>query len=249
MNISAQKLALVFFNEWYCKNRLPLELISDCSKLFISKFWKALHTLTSVHLKMSTTYHPQTDGASEHTNKTLNHCVHFHVERNQKGWVQALPIIRFNMMNSINTSMGFSGFQIRMGHSPRIIPPLIPGTISDDTPEHVATWSIISQIKTDIDEAKDTLLSAKILQAFFAKKSRGHEDAYLVGDKVMLTTLHSCQEFKAGDKSRVAKFFPHYNSPFSVMKAFPEMSSQTLHLQNSPTMFPTYHASLLKRHI
>jgi hypothetical protein len=60
-DISATCLASIFFNEWYCENGLPLELISDRDKLFISKFWKALHTLTGVHLKMSTAYHPQTD--------------------------------------------------------------------------------------------------------------------------------------------------------------------------------------------
>jgi hypothetical protein len=117
-DISTTCLPSILFNEWYCKNGLPLELISDCNKFFILKFWKALHTLTGIHLKMSTAYHPQTGSASKHTNKTLNQCVHFHVECNQKGWVHALPIICFHTMNSVNTSMGFSGFQICMGCSP-----------------------------------------------------------------------------------------------------------------------------------
>jgi hypothetical protein len=86
-DISASCLTSIFFNKWYCENGLPLELISDRNKLFISKFWKVLHTLTSVHLKMSTAYHPQTNSASERTNKTLNQYIHFHVEWNQKGWV------------------------------------------------------------------------------------------------------------------------------------------------------------------
>ena len=54
MDITAPDLALIFFNEWYCENGLPLELISDHDKLFVAKFWKALHELTGVHLKMST---------------------------------------------------------------------------------------------------------------------------------------------------------------------------------------------------
>jgi hypothetical protein len=117
-NISTSHLASIFFKEWYCENGLPLELISDRDKLFISKFWKALHDLMGVHLKMSTAYHPQTDGASEHTNKTLNQCIRFHVERNQRGWVRALPIICFHIINSVNASTRFSGFQIQMGCSP-----------------------------------------------------------------------------------------------------------------------------------
>jgi hypothetical protein len=57
-NISAEDLAIIFFNEWYCENGLPLEIVSDRDKLFVSKFWQALHKLTGVKLKMSTAYHP-----------------------------------------------------------------------------------------------------------------------------------------------------------------------------------------------
>jgi hypothetical protein len=85
-DISAENLAVIFFDEWYCENRLPLEIISDRDKLFMSKFWQALHGLTGVKLKMSTAYHPESDGASERTNKTVNQCLHYHVERNQLGW-------------------------------------------------------------------------------------------------------------------------------------------------------------------
>ncbi len=111
MDTSATDFATIFFNEWYCENSLPLNIISDCNKLFMSKFWKALHELTGVKLKMSTSFHPATDGASERTNKTVNQAVHFHVDRNQKGQVQALPVIHFNMMNTINHCWGRYIFQ------------------------------------------------------------------------------------------------------------------------------------------
>ena len=44
--LTAEELAKIFFKEWYCKNRLPLEIISDHDKLFISCFWKSIHRLT-----------------------------------------------------------------------------------------------------------------------------------------------------------------------------------------------------------
>jgi hypothetical protein len=87
-------------------------IVSDRDKLFTSKFWQSLHKLTSMKLKMSTSFHPQTDGASERMNKTLNQCVRFHVDHSQHGWKCALPQIHFNLMNMINTSTGFSPFQL-----------------------------------------------------------------------------------------------------------------------------------------
>jgi hypothetical protein len=78
-NISAKELAVIFFNNWYCKNSLPLDIISDCNKLFISEFWQALHQLTGVKLKLSSSYHPQTDGVSERSNKTINQSLCYHI--------------------------------------------------------------------------------------------------------------------------------------------------------------------------
>ena len=84
-DITVPDLVAVFFNHWYCENGLPLEIISDHDKLF---FWSALHKLMGINLKMSSVYHPQTDGASERTNKTINQALHYHVAQNQKGWVR-----------------------------------------------------------------------------------------------------------------------------------------------------------------
>jgi hypothetical protein len=49
-DIAADHLASQFFEHWYCENGLPLEIILDRDKLFTSKFWRALHTLTGVDL-------------------------------------------------------------------------------------------------------------------------------------------------------------------------------------------------------
>ena len=56
---------MFFFDKWYCENSLPTDIVSDRDKLFISKFWKALHKLMGVKLKLSTAYHPQNDDVSE----------------------------------------------------------------------------------------------------------------------------------------------------------------------------------------
>jgi len=92
-DITAEALASLFFKHLYCENGLPTDIVSDQDKLFVSKFWRALHHLTGVKLKTSTAYHPQTDGSSECSNKTVNQCLRYHVQWNQKGWAAVLPLI------------------------------------------------------------------------------------------------------------------------------------------------------------
>jgi hypothetical protein len=71
MNITTERFAAQSFDLWYCENGLLLDIVSDHDKLFISKFWKALCKMTGIHLKMSSAYHPETDGSSERSNKTI----------------------------------------------------------------------------------------------------------------------------------------------------------------------------------
>jgi len=40
-NLTAERLADLFCDKLYCENGLPLEIISDCDKLFMSQFWKS----------------------------------------------------------------------------------------------------------------------------------------------------------------------------------------------------------------
>ena len=189
--ISAENLAVLFFNNWYCENGLPLDIISDRDKLFMSRFWNALTALCGVKLKMSTAYHPETDGSSEWTNKTINQSLRFHVDHQQKGWVCALPWIRFAIMNTVNTSTGFSNFQLHLGRSPRVIPPIIPESLSPNLRSAAAqVEDVIACVTLDITEAQDNLTQAKVFQAHYANSSRGMETTYQISDRVMLSTFH-----------------------------------------------------------
>lgn len=244
-NVSAEQFALLFFDHWYCENGLPLDIVSDRDKLFISRFWKSLHKLTGIKLKMSSSYHPQTDGSSERTNKTINQCIRFHVERNQKGWVRALPRVRFQIMNSINASTGTSPFQLHLGRSPRIIPPLARPTPNDE-PEDQRARTLMTQLEHDVMEAQDNLLAAKASQATQVNKHRSPELDLRVGDKVMLSTKHRRRDYMQKNDNRVAKFMPRFDGPYTILDAHPETSTYTLDLPNSPNIFPTFHSSQLK---
>ncbi len=197
-DLSAEKLAELFFNHWYCENGLPQEIISDRDKLFTSHFWKALHKLTGVRIKMSTAYHPETDGSSERTNKTVIQALRYHVERNQQGWVKALPHIQFAIMNTVNKLTNFSPFQLKYGRSPLVIPPLVESDFTSEatSPAQLAR-DTISRLKTDVMEAQDNILHAKVAQAAQANKSRTLTFPYTIGQRVRLSTRNCRREYKA----------------------------------------------------
>jgi hypothetical protein len=244
-DLTAEQLAVIFFDEWYCENGLPLEIITDMDKLFMAKFWKHLMILTGIKHKFSTAYHPQTDGTSERTNKTLNQMLRFHVERNQKGWKRALPRIRFQWMNTVNKSTGFSPFQLKTGRAPRVIPPMIDAP-PNPSKEHVTAREIANRVHLDVAEARDNLIVAKIAQSHYANASRSDDPDYKTGDKILLSTLNRRRDYRATGENRVAKFMPRFDGPYLVVDVNSESSTVTLDLPNAPNTFPTFHTSLIK---
>jgi len=164
-------------------------MVTDRDKLFMSQFWHYLTLLTDIKHKASTAYHPQSDGASERTNKMLVQALRFHVERNQSGWVTALPRIRFNYMCTINKSTGYSPFMLRFGHNPIVLPPL-ESTHDPLTQDKIDAHALIMRMHVAVNDAKDNLMVAKIAQAFEANKtcSVDAQFPYKIGDSALLST-------------------------------------------------------------
>ena len=100
-------------------------------------------------------------------------------------------------MNSVNASTGFSNFQLHLGRSPHLIPPIVPSELPDDLRlAAVRTKELITHIRTDVMEAQDNLLPAKIFQEHFANTNRREEFVYQVGNMVMLPTFNRRREYR-----------------------------------------------------
>ncbi|GKB74204.1 reverse transcriptase domain-containing protein, partial [Tanacetum coccineum] len=66
-----ERLARLYLNEIVARHGVPISIISDRNSRFTSRFWQSIQEALGTQLDMSTDYHPQTDGQSEHTIQTL----------------------------------------------------------------------------------------------------------------------------------------------------------------------------------
>src|SRR4051794_22627795 len=69
-------------------------------------------------LAMSMAFHPQTDGQTERTNRTLEDMLRAFINYKQDDWDRLLPITEFACNNAPNTSTGMSPFKVNFGHDP-----------------------------------------------------------------------------------------------------------------------------------
>ena len=71
ITINAPGLAKVIINVVVWHHGLPDLIVSDRGSLFSSKFWSSLCYFLGIKHRLSTAFHPQTDGQTERQNSTI----------------------------------------------------------------------------------------------------------------------------------------------------------------------------------
>jgi hypothetical protein len=140
-------------------------------------------------------------------------------------------------MNTID-STGFSPLHLRMGCSPRIIPPLI--SISADDIEDIRALKVIKKLEMDVAEAQDNLTMAKLSQTMYANKSCTDDFPLRIGDHILLSTMHHRHKDKRKGTVHTAKFMPCFNRPYAMKKIDHKHSTITVDLPNNTCVFPTF---------
>ena len=115
-NYNAKQMAELMFEEVYKYHGLPRSIVSDRDVLFTSIFWDHLHALVGTQLRMSSAYHPQTDGSTERANRTVTQMLRQCINDKQTDWVAKLPAIEFAINSARSESTGYSPFFLSDGH-------------------------------------------------------------------------------------------------------------------------------------
>lgn len=68
---SAKIIVVVFIKKIIRLHGIPISILSDRDPIFVSAFWKEIFHLQGTTLKMSSSYHSETDGQTE----VVNRCV------------------------------------------------------------------------------------------------------------------------------------------------------------------------------
>nr|GFB46393.1 putative reverse transcriptase domain-containing protein [Tanacetum cinerariifolium] len=80
------KLARIYLKEVVTRHGILVSIISDRDPRFASNFWRSLQNALGTKLDMSTAYHPEIDGQSERTIRTLEDILRACAIDFGKGW-------------------------------------------------------------------------------------------------------------------------------------------------------------------
>jgi transposase InsO family protein len=205
-NYTAPQVAELIFSEVYKHHGLPINIISDRDVLFTSNFWKHLHSLLGVKLRMSSAYHPETDGSTERANRTVTQIIRQCISPDQKDWVNKLPGIEFAINLARSDSTGYSPFFLNTGRIPRS---MVWNSPSDSRYPGVAKFAQI--VKHAVMSAHDSILAAHVKQTRDANRHR-RAVPFTKGGLVYISTKNLSLK-----KGLARKLSPKFIGPYKIL--------------------------------
>jgi hypothetical protein len=121
--IDSEGVATLYTNHIVPHYGVPSKIISDRDVRFTSKFTTELCRLLDIHQNISTAYHPQTDGASERTNQTLEQYLRIFCGTQQDNWHKWLPLAQYTKNSWPSATTKKTPFDLLIGYTLHIHQP------------------------------------------------------------------------------------------------------------------------------
>jgi len=113
-------LTKLFWDHVWKLHRLSESIISDRGVQFVVGMIKELNNLLGIQTKLSTAYHPQTDGQTEKINQELEQYLRVFIDHRQEQWLDWLGMVEFVYNNKIYIATKTSPFKANYGQDLRI---------------------------------------------------------------------------------------------------------------------------------
>ena len=117
-DMHAGQLGQLFLKEIIRLHGIPADIISDRDTLFTSQVWKQITEDLHIQRKLSTAFHPQTDGMTERTNATLEQYLRAYINYQQDNWTTYLPLAEFAYNNGYQETIKTTPFFATYGQNP-----------------------------------------------------------------------------------------------------------------------------------
>ena len=180
--VTAEELAKLFQRQVFRRHGIPEKLVSDRDPRFMSEFWQQLFRRLGTKLNISTAYHPQTDGQTERTNRTLEQIIRCYVNPLHNDWLEYLYLAEFAFNSQVSASTSMTPFMANYGFNPAAPADLgLPTarTAASNLEEHITRLQELHKFATT------TVTEAHARQAAYANRSR-LPVPFRVGDHVKI---------------------------------------------------------------
>lgn len=191
-------------------------MVSERDPIFLSHLWQELFRLSGTKLRMSSAYHPQSDGQTEIVNKVLQQYLRCFVFDQPAKWGRILHWTEWHYNTSIHSSTGLTPFEIVYGKPPPTLLQYVQGSSKIEAVESelLDRDSVLEKLKAKLLKAQNTMKS------YADKKRLPHP--FKVGDLVFIK-LRPHRQSSLGAQ-RTHKLSKRYYGPFPLICTIGEVA-------------------------
>jgi len=206
--ITSQELAELFHTEIECRRGGPPDgIVSDRGSIFTSQFWSDLCYISQTKRRLSTAFHPQTDGQTERMNQTLEHYLRVFCDEEQTNWPQLLAHAEFVCNSSVNATTKITPFEALMGFTPSFHDRVEGDSLEGRVPTALERIEKLQKIRERLKENWSNAVESQ--KRYYDKKHQSRE--FKKGQLVALSTKNL--RFKAS----CGKLTPKFVGPFRIL--------------------------------
>lgn len=210
---TAEDVSAFLLHSVILRHGAPRVIISDRGRQFTADVLEELLRLCGSVSRHSTAYHPQTNGLTERTNRTLTNMLSMYVTSDQKNWDTVLPFVTYAYNTAKHEITGYAPFFLLYVRAPRTF----LDSILPFSPHHHLS---LAQTLCRAEEAR-RLSRIRTLSSQARTKAR-YDDrhppvAFTPGEQVWLWT-------PVRKKGLHQKFLSTYSGPFVVLSRFNDVN-------------------------
>lgn len=236
-----------FLYEIICRHGCIKIQINDQGKEFVNQVAENLHKMTGTEQRITSAYHPQTNGLCERQNRTIKDSLIKVLEEKAEHWPEVIDGVLFAHRVSVHTSTKYSPFFLLYNRHPTLpidIRYNFTNNEGNKNPYDYDTFQSVLHSALSIREATHNQASCNIKKAQ-EKQQRDYNNRHSnfsstlrIGSKVLLQNQKR-QDRKGG------KFTYKWTGPYTI-KATTKTGLCTLVNKQDETLRKKYNVSLLK---
>ena len=238
--ITSEGSADLYFKNVFRLHGLSKTIVSDRDPRFTSSLYQSIFRRLGVTLCFSTPNHPQSDGQTERTHRTIEQILRAAVNHRQNNWEDILPACEFAFNNMVQESTGETAFYLNSGRHPLSV--LDVAFWQGDSLPTLDSHDWLNQQQNALKIARDNIQAALERQSRYANQHRTNR-RFKRGENVM---VH--KDFMSTAASRdqpCPKLKPRWFGPFRILEVLSN-STVRLELPSCCRVHPVFNVAALK---
>ena len=209
--IDMPQAAKLLLNMLLPQHAMPEAIISDRDPRFTGSMWSEAMKSLGIKLKTSTAYHPQTDGQTERTNRTMQTTLAMYAEKRPKDWPDFLQTVAAAYNDTVHESTGQEPARtLGRNTRDRAMMAALLGDARLRTVRSEEARKLLDGLKLTWEEARERMIRQRAKMKKNADRKR-REVTYQPGDLVLLSTRNL--RMRGGRKLKAK-----WTGPFQVLE-------------------------------